>query len=66
MRYNLSLFLSSSIVERAIVNLLVIGSNPTWGDLIHSKLIYIYIYIYANTCMDLSYPNLILSSNNPI
>ena len=32
------LFLSSSVVERSAVNWLVVGSNPTWGDLIHSEL----------------------------
>lgn len=37
MRYNLPLFLSSSAVERSAVNRLVVGSNPTWGDLIHSE-----------------------------
>ena len=37
MRSNLSLFLSSSVVERSAVNWLVVGSNPTWGDLIHSE-----------------------------
>ena len=29
----LTLFLSSSVVERSAVNRLVVGSNPTWGDL---------------------------------
>ena len=38
MRSNLLLFLSSSVVERSAVNRLVVGSNPTWGDLIHSEL----------------------------
>ena len=38
MRSNLPLFLSSSVVERLAVNWLVVGSNPTWGDLIHSEL----------------------------
>lgn len=38
MRSNLPLFLSSSVVERSAVNRLVVGSNPTWGDLIHSEL----------------------------
>ena len=38
MRSNLLLFLSSSVVERSAVNWLVVGSNPTWGDLIHSEL----------------------------
>ena len=37
-RSNLPLFLSSSVVERSAVNRLVVGSNPTWGDLIHSEL----------------------------
>ena len=37
MRSNLLLFLSSSVVERSAVNWLVVGSNPTWGDLIHSE-----------------------------
>lgn len=37
MRSNLPLFLSSSVVERSAVNRLVVGSNPTWGDLIHSE-----------------------------
>ena len=37
MRSNLPLFLSSSVVERSAVNWLVVGSNPTWGDLIHSE-----------------------------
>ncbi len=27
------LFFSSSVVERSAVNRLVVGSNPTWGDL---------------------------------
>lgn len=36
MRSSLPLFLSSSVVERSAVNRLVVGSNPTWGDLIHS------------------------------
>ena len=36
-RSNLPLFLSSSVVERSAVNRLVVGSNPTWGDLIHSE-----------------------------
>ena len=36
MRSNPPLFLSSSVVERSAVNRLVVGSNPTWGDLIHS------------------------------
>ena len=58
MRYNFSLFLNSSMVERSIVNLFVVGSNPIWGDLIHSKL-----KKCINTCMDLGYPNLILSSS---
>lgn len=26
------------MVERSAVNRLVVGSNPTWGDLIHSEL----------------------------
>ena len=38
LRPNLPLFLSSSVVERSAVNRLVVGSNPTWGDLIHSEL----------------------------
>lgn len=38
MRSNPPLFLSSSVVERSAVNRLVVGSNPTWGDLIHSEL----------------------------
>ncbi len=38
MRSNFPLFLSSSVVERSAVNRLVVGSNPTWGDLIHSEL----------------------------
>ena len=38
MRSNLPLFLSSSVVERSAVNWLVVGSNPTWGDLIRSEL----------------------------
>lgn len=38
MRSNLPLFLSSSVVERSAVNWLVVGSNPTWGDWIHSEL----------------------------
>jgi hypothetical protein len=38
MRSNLPLFLSSSVVERSAVNRLVVGSNPTWGDLIDSEL----------------------------
>ena len=38
MRSNFPLFLSSSVVERSAVNWLVVGSNPTWGDLIHSEL----------------------------
>ena len=25
------------MVERSAVNRLVVGSNPTWGDLIHSE-----------------------------
>ena len=37
MRYDFPLFLSSSVVERSAVNRLVVGSNPTWGDLIPSK-----------------------------
>lgn len=37
MRSNLPLFLSSSVVERSAVNWLVVGSNPTWGDLIHCE-----------------------------
>ena len=37
MRSNLLLFLSSSVVERSAVNRLVVGSNPTWGDLIDSE-----------------------------
>ena len=37
MRSNLLLFLSSSVVERSAVNWLVVGSNPTWGDFIHSE-----------------------------
>ncbi len=37
MRSNLPLFLSSSVVERSAVNRLVVGSNPTWGDLIHCE-----------------------------
>ncbi|PWA50966.1 RNA-directed DNA polymerase, eukaryota, Reverse transcriptase zinc-binding domain protein [Artemisia annua] len=31
--WNPTLFLSSSAVERSAVNRLVVGSNPTWGDL---------------------------------
>ena len=38
LRPNSPLFLSSSVVERSAVNRLVVGSNPTWGDLIHSEL----------------------------
>ena len=37
MRSNLPLFLNSSMVERSAVNWLVVVSNPTWGDLIHSE-----------------------------
>lgn len=38
MRSNFPMFLSSSVVERSAVNRLVVGSNPTWGDLILSEL----------------------------
>ena len=38
MRSNLPLLLSSSVVEQSAVNRPVLSSNPTWGDLIHSKL----------------------------
>ena len=37
MRSNPPFFLNSSVVERSAVNRLVVGSNPTWGDLIHSE-----------------------------
>ena len=37
MRSNLPLFLSSLVVERSVVHWLVVGSNPTWGDLNHSE-----------------------------
>ena len=30
--YN-TIFLNSSVVEQSAVNRLVVGSNPTWGDL---------------------------------
>lgn len=30
-------FLSSSAVERSAVNRLVVGSNPTWGDMVYEK-----------------------------
>jgi hypothetical protein len=38
----LTLFLSSSVVERSAVNRLVVGSNPTWGDL----------YFFRTSCFD--------------
>jgi hypothetical protein len=47
MRSNLSLFLSSSVVERSAVNRLVVGSNPTWGDFINSA----FFHFLIKNCM---------------